>query len=129
MSDHNKHNLFLHRMRFLLLESQAWHELGTLAMVTELCKLTRHLFETRLKPIKGLYSFLCNLNDEDIQAKELVALASTCVDLAELFRFQLQHARDLHEAAIINGVKDDSDSEEDFLDEIIMRNSFHHRNV
>jgi hypothetical protein len=124
MSDLNKNNPFLQHMHFLPLESQTWHNLGALAMVTELCKLTRNLFESRLRPIKGLYIFLCSLNENDIQAKELVALASTCEDLADLFRFQVQHAKELHEMAIINGVGDDSDSEDDFLDESIMRYNF-----
>jgi hypothetical protein len=113
-------------MHFLPLETQTWHNLGALAMVTELCKLTRNLFESRLRPIKGLYIFLCSLSENDIQAKELVALASTCDDLADLFRIQVQHAKKLHEAAIINGVGDDSDSEDDFLDESIMRYNFQH---
>ena len=93
-------------------------------MVTELCKLTRNLFEPRLKPIKGLYIFLCNLSENDIQAKELVALASTCDDLADLFRFQLQHAKELHEAAIVSGVGEDLDSKDDFFDKGIMRYYF-----
>jgi hypothetical protein len=124
MSDLNKHNPFVHHMFFLPLEFQTWHNLGTLAVVTELCKFTKDLFETRLRPIKSIYIFLCNLNDNDISARELVSLASTCEDLADLFRFQLQYARELHEAAIINGISDDPDSEEDFFDESIMRFNF-----
>ena len=124
MTDLNMCNPFLHHMHFLPLETQTWHSLGALAMVTELCELTTNLFEPRLKPIKGLYIFLCNLSESDIQAKELVALASTCDDLVDLFRFQMQHAKELHEAAIIRGVGDDSDSEDDFFDESIMRYNF-----
>jgi hypothetical protein len=124
MSDHNKQNLFLHHMHFLPLESQTWHELRTLAMATELCKLTRHLFESRLRPIKGLYSFLCNLGDNDIHAKDLVALACTCVDLAELFIFHIQHTKQRHEAAVINGDRNDSDTEDDFLRGPLVRNDF-----
>ena len=89
MSDLNKYNSFLHHMHFLPLEAQTWHNLGALAVVTELCKLTRNLFESRLRPIKGLYIFLCSLSEKEIQAQELVALASTCDDLAELFRFHV----------------------------------------
>ena len=124
MPDLNKYNPFLHHMRFLPSESQTWHNLGALAVVTELCKLTKDLFEARLRPIKGLYIFLCSLNENDISAKELVALASTCDDLADLYRFQVQHARELHEAAIIHGIGVDSDSEEDFFEESIMRFNF-----
>ena len=126
MSDLNKSNPFLHHMHFLPLESQTWHNLGALAVVTELCKLTRKLFDSRLRPIKGLYIFLCSLSENDIHAKDLDALASTCDDLADLFRFQVQHAKELHGAAIINGVGDDSDSEDDFLAESIMSYNFQH---
>ena len=124
MSDLNKYNPFIHHMSFLPLEFQTWHNLGALAVVTELCKLTTGLFETRLRPIKGIYIFLCSLNDNDITARELVSLASTCEDLADLFRFQVQYARELHEAAIIKGIRDHSDSEEDFFEECTMRFTF-----
>ena len=124
MSELNKYNPFVHHMSFLPLEFQTWHNLGTLAVVTELCKLTKELFETRLRPIKGIYIFLCNLNDNDISARELVSLASTCDDLADLFRFQVQYVRELHETAIINGTRDDHDSEDDFFDESTMRFNF-----
>ena len=126
MSDLKKYNPFVHHMLFLPEEFQTWHNLGTLAVVTELCKHTKDLFETRLRPIKSIYIFLCNLNDNDISARELVFLASTCEDLADLFRFQVQYARELHEAAITNGIRDDSDSEEDFFEESIMRFNFQH---
>jgi hypothetical protein len=124
MSDLNKYNSFLHHMHFLPLESQTWHNLGALAVVTELCKLTRNLFESRLRPIKGIYIFLRSFSEKEIQAQELVALASTCDDLAELFRFHVQHAKELHEAPLINGIGNDPDSEDDFLDESIMRYNF-----
>ena len=124
MSDLNKCNPFVHHMLFLPLEFQTWHNLGTLAVVTELCKLTKDLFETRLRPIRCLYIFLCSLNANDISARELVSLASTCDDLADLFRVQVQCARELHETAIINWIRVDSDSEDDFFEESTMRFSF-----
>ena len=124
MPDPNKYDPFVHHMLLLPLEFQTWHNLGTLAVVTELCKLTKNLFEPRLRPINCIYIFLRSLNDNAISARELVSLASTCDDLADLFRFQVQYARELHEAAIINGTRDYSDSEEDFFEESTMRFNF-----
>ena len=124
MSELNKYNPFVHHMLSLPLESQTWHNLRAFAAVTELCKLTRNLFEPRLRPISCIFLFLRSLNDNDISAKELVSLASTCDDLADLFRFHVQYARELHEASIINGTRDYSDSEEDFFEESTMRFNF-----
>ena len=118
-----KHNAFLEHLSLWTFEP-LFHELRTLAVLTELCRKARHLFHLRLVTMSTLYLFLENNGTEYLHNADLVAMSGACLVIAELNRTKLFDLKLIHEATIrMLRTDSDTDSENDFLSIALLRHN------